>query len=112
MAGACDITYRSRLSWLLSEVQCNDGLASASFALYCRPGGWLPKGISGVTSVLGYIPFLGGPTSQPQPTEAEMQELYRELDYHPQGVPATAGASSTSLTIKLQACLYVLVSSF
>ena len=57
--------------------------------------------------MLGYIPFLGGPTSQPPPTEAEMQELYRELDYHPQGAPATAGAS-TGLTVKLQAGLHLL----
>ena len=55
--------------------------------------------------MLGYIPFLGAPTSQPPPTEAEMQELYTELDYHPQGTPATAGASSTGLTLKLQAGL-------
>jgi len=79
--------------------------------LACRPRGWLPKGISGVTSVLGYIPIIGAPTTQPPPTEAEMQELYKELDYHPHSAPATSTAT-TSLTIKLQVGFPPLITVF
>lgn len=67
----------------------------------CWSRGWLPKGISGVTSVLGYIPIIGTATTQRPPTEAEIQELYRELNYHPQSIPATSTAASTCLKLKV-----------
>ena len=42
--------------------------------------GWLEWGLAGLASRLGYVP-AGGVPVPPQPSEADIQDLYRDLDF-------------------------------
>ena len=61
-----------------------------------------------MTSYLGYVPLPTAPNAPPPPTEIEIQELYRELNFDPQrhaNDSAPSGVLRLSFNIQVSGCI-------
>lgn len=63
-------------------------IAKLNSSVKCCRQGWWNWGLSGVSSILGYVPSKEQPQALPmRPTQAEMQELYAALSLDPHNLP-------------------------
>ena len=61
-----------------------------------------------MTSYLGYVPLPTAPNAPPPPTEIEIQELYRELNFDPQrhaNDSPPSGVLRLSFNIQVSGCI-------
>jgi len=63
-------------------------ICSTARALSDHRQGWWTWGLSGVSSILGYVPSKEHPQALPlRPSQAEMQELFATLSLDPNNLP-------------------------
>lgn len=63
-------------------------ICSTARAVSDHRQGWWTWGLSGVSSILGYVPSKEHPQTPPlRPSQAEMQELFATLSLDPNNLP-------------------------
>lgn len=73
-----------------------------------RPRGWLDWSISGVAGYLGYVPGAPPPAPAPElapPSEADIQDLYRDLDLDLRLLQGASTAPSAGCPVHIAADL-------
>ena len=73
-----------------------------------RPRGWLDWSLLGVAGYLGYVPGAPAPAPAPDlepPSEADIQDLYRDLDLDPRLLQGASTAPSAGSPVHVAADL-------